>query len=260
MKVVKISPKRLIRLLIDRQYKVNSIINNQYAVLDILGFGSYGTTYLCRDLNSDRKVVLKQMTKSKKQKMIHDMYNNEVDILGELDHPNIPGFFDSFSYQSHSIIVMEYIEGINLDDLLFENKMKFNEQGALIFVRDLAAIVSYIHSKGVIHGDIRIPNVIYHDNKITLIDFGLASKWSTTAEYTCHPANSDFYDMGDFLLFLLYSDFDSAVKKKKMWTEELSLRPQTVNLLKRLLEIEAPYVTIKDAITDINRAIEACKR
>lgn len=99
------------------------------------------------------------MTKSKKQKTINEMYRKEVKILSELDHPNIPEIFDSFSFQDHSIIVMEYIEGINLEDLLFEHKITFNEHDSLILVRDLAAVVSYVHSKGVIHGDIRIPTL-----------------------------------------------------------------------------------------------------
>jgi serine/threonine-protein kinase len=67
----------------------------------------------------------------------------------------------------------------------------------------------------------------------------------------------DYYDLGEILLYLLYTTYSSKNKKALPWTEELSLEKETVYLLKRLLQIKEPYLNISEILTDLHAAHKA---
>ncbi|MDL4843181.1 serine/threonine protein kinase [Aquibacillus rhizosphaerae] len=258
--------KRGYRLLTDRRYKQGDLLAGKYLVKSALGMGSYGMTYLCINLERQQLCVIKQMTKSKKQKVIREQYNHETQILEHLNHPNIPTFFEQFIFEKNYFFSMEYIKGRNLEDVLFADKFSFTERGSLVLVRDLLNIVAYVHSMGIIHGDIRIPNVILQNDKPYIIDFGLAELFENPTETSKRDQKEkidllreDYFDIGDLLLFLLYSNYGTNVKKGRSWTEELTLHPQTTYFLKRLLNIREPYTHTLAAINDVNRAIVCLK-
>ncbi|MCT2537685.1 protein kinase [Aquibacillus koreensis] len=246
--------KRSYRLMIDRFFKKGTFINERYQVNDLLGVGSYGISYLCEQVEEGKVCVVKQMTRSKRKKRIAEVYRKETEILGQLNHPNIPTLMECFVQQDFLFFSMEYINGKNLEDKLFEEREQFSEKYSLTLVKELVNILDYIHRKGICHGDIRIPNVILTEGKVNLIDFGLAIRVSN--ENKVDLFREDFYDIGDFLLFLLYSNYKKDIKKRRPWTEELSLHPKTIHLLKRLLGIEQPYSFCRDITVDIEQAIE----
>ncbi|WP_112182043.1 MULTISPECIES: protein kinase [Paraliobacillus] len=250
------------RLLTDRRYNRGDLLADKYQVKLTLGMGSYGITYLCENIESEQLCVLKQMTKSKKKTIMHEQYKHETQILEQLDHPNIPMFYERFIFENNHFFSMEYIKGRNLEDILFTDKLKFKEREALLLIRNLLQIVAYVHSMGMIHGDLRIPNVILQNNKTYMIDFGLAELFQHTPgkgnlKKKTDLLREDYFDIGDLLLFLLYSNYSSNVKKGRSWTEELTLHPETTHCLKRLLSIEQPYSHTEAALDDINHTI-AC--
>ena len=67
----------------------------------------------------------------------------------------------------------------------------------------------------------------------------------------------DYYDLGEILLYLLYTTYSSKNKKALPWTEELSLEKETVYLLKRLLQINEPYSNTSEISTDLHAALKA---
>ena len=67
----------------------------------------------------------------------------------------------------------------------------------------------------------------------------------------------DYYDLGEILLYLLYTTYSSKNKKALPWTEELSLEKETVYLLKRLLQIKEPYSNTSEISTDLHAALKA---
>ena len=66
----------------------------------------------------------------------------------------------------------------------------------------------------------------------------------------------DYYDLGEILLYLLYTTYTSKNKKALPWTEELSLEKETVYLLKRLLQIKEPYSNTSEIAADLHAAIK----
>jgi serine/threonine-protein kinase len=67
----------------------------------------------------------------------------------------------------------------------------------------------------------------------------------------------DFYDLGEILLYVLYTTYASKSKKALPWTEELSLEKETVHILKRLLSIQEPYSDIKDISMDLQAVLKS---
>ncbi len=74
---------------LDKIYSANHLLNDRYQVEKVLGDGSYGIVYLCIEVNTKQKFVVKQLRKSKKKEN-QELYKQEISILRKLDHPSIP--------------------------------------------------------------------------------------------------------------------------------------------------------------------------
>lgn len=249
--------KRARQKILDHQYSINEILGERYKIEKVLQNGSYGIIYLCRDLKTGERCVVKQMRKSKRKENIEN-YAQETAILRLLNHKGIPALIDTFSYRDERFFSMEFVEGKNVEDTLFASKQKYTEKECVQIAKKLTAIVCYIHHKGVFHSDIRIPNVLLHNGDVYLIDFGLASNLHTDSKNQKQReqlAQDDFFDLGDFLLFLLYSSYEGEIKKGIPWTEELCLHPHTTLLLKRLLQITHPYKQCEEILADMEKSI-----
>lgn len=98
----------------------------------------------------------------------------EIDFLRSLDHPSIVKVYDHFTLDGNLFIVMELIEGINLEDYVRKNgPMPWKD--AIRMMRMLLDTMQYVHEHGIVHRDIKPGNVMVHPNKhITLLDFGVA--------------------------------------------------------------------------------------
>lgn len=249
--------KKTRQRMMDHQFQPGEVLAGRYDIEKVLQNGSYGIIYLCHDQKTGQTCVVKQMRKSKKKENAEN-YLQETAILKLLDHPGIPSLVATFSYESEQFFSMTFVEGKNVEDTLFATGQQYTEKECLAIVEQLTGIVCYIHDQGVFHGDIRIPNVLLHNGEIHLIDFGLANRLEADNVLNTQReklAQDDFFDLGDFLLFLLYSSYDKDIKKGRPWTEELHLELQTTLLLKRLLGITKPYQQCADILTDIRKAI-----
>lgn len=109
---------------------------------------------------------------------------------------------------------MQLIEGENIEELLFFQKQPFTELMALQLLSQLLGIVEYLHDRFIFHSDIRTPNIIINDGSLCLIDFGLAKQLTPeeTEEIKIRKQD-DFFDLGETLLFLLYSQYKGKKKK-----------------------------------------------
>lgn len=253
---------------VDVPIKKGTILKDQYSVLSVIGTGSYGMVYLCRDLKTKEKRVIKQLRPSKRRNRKEvELFKNEISILRSLHHQNVPLLYEYFSTDGSFFYVMSFIEGDNLEDQIFLNKKTFSETESLLFLAHLLELVADLHEKGIYHQDLRIPNILLKNKKPFLIDFGLSKQNLSidrtgsfhTEQQILEMKQQDYYDLGEILLYLLYTTYSSKNKKALPWTEELSLEKETVHLLKRLLGITELYSNTEDLSADLHAAIQVNK-
>lgn len=262
------------------RFRPDAVIAGRYRIMRKLGTGSYGTAYLCRDIRSGRRCVLKRVIPLRGGRVrAESIYDREIAILRRLDHPSLPKLYESFRAGEHMCFTMEYMEGMSLDRLLFEKGRRFTEKESLQLVLKLLSVVGYMHSVGIVHRDISISNVLLHGNVVQLIDVGLARELAGSQFEEPHPSDtdalrssgkryrrkihvaSDFYAIGQLLLCLLYSSFQVKETepileaRERGWEEELPLRPATIRLLRRLLRTETPYRNTGELRKDLRKLL-----
>ncbi|TCP57593.1 serine/threonine protein kinase [Tumebacillus sp. BK434] len=258
--------------LVDRPYAAGTVIHGRYTIEAVLGMGSYGITYLCRDAEANRRCVLKQVRPSKLgSNKGQPLYDYEIKVLQALDHPQIPKLLDRFTHERQLFFAMEHVSGRNLEDLIFDEGRTMCEPEALQVILELLDIVDYLHRKRLVHRDIRIPNVILQNGRLHLIDFGLARYLGDPATYIEEDLGayvwekqvkrevafkSDYWGLGHFLLFLLYTTFTASEQadEQATWEEELDLHPATQRLIRRLIQIDPPYENSAELRSDLQAA------
>jgi serine/threonine-protein kinase len=258
-----------------RWFRPGAVVRGRYEIIKSIGEGSYGLAYLCADRRKGGKpCVLKHVQPMRGgAARTEAVFQLETGMLIRLNHPRIPRLIEKFSYRGAFCFTMEYVPGVSLEKLLFEDDAAYGEAEALSLLRRLLDVVSDIHAEGVVHRDIRIANVILDGDRVNLIDFGLARDLASTAPFVPDDVEeddpmekklrrsvhitSDFYAMGHLMLFLLYSTFPDA-HTERAWEEELGgLHPLTRKLLRRLLLTEQPYASAAEVIADVEAAIDA---
>ncbi|MBT2757978.1 protein kinase [Mesobacillus foraminis] len=256
---------RIIKSLYDRPIKKGVLLGDSYIIEKCLGMGGYGITYQCVLKDTQDRYVLKQLRPSKSKRTYErERFKQEVELLRKINHKRIPNLVDYFMIDGQSYYVMNKIDAPNLEDLLFLQKSEFTELESLILANKLLSILDYLHENLIFHSDIRPPNVLVKDGEVFLIDFGLAKKISPKDIDIESRRQDDFFDLGECLLFLLYSQFKGKPSKKRSWLEELSIGKETENIIKRLLGINEVYSTTDHIREDLVKAIDCqgglCKR
>ena len=157
---------------------IGSLLNNRYQIIEELGFGGFGTTYLAKDTQTeDSWCAIKQLNPQRADiETAKKLFKREADTLLRLQQvPQVPKFIEYFEDNSSYYIVEEYIEGISLEDLLTE---PWNINNIIIFLWEILSILQLLHDKNIIHRDIKPSNLIQRqkDRKFTIIDFGAVKK------------------------------------------------------------------------------------
>ncbi|MGD1872318.1 MAG: protein kinase [Mastigocoleus sp.] len=164
---------------------IPTLLNNRYRVLETLGSGGFGDTYLAEDthLPSGRSCVIKRLKpfadRPQVYQMMQERFAREAAILEELGEGSdrIPKLYAYFVEGEHFYLVQELIEGVILTHKL-QLEGLFSESLVRDILTDILPVLDYIHGKGIIHRDIKPSNIIYRhkDNKPVLIDFGIAKE------------------------------------------------------------------------------------
>ncbi|MBX5456337.1 MAG: serine/threonine protein kinase [Thermogemmatispora sp.] len=159
----------------------NTLLHKRYIILRVIGQGGMGAVYQARDTKRGEICAVKEMSLSSvppsEQGKALENFLAEATILSRLSHPNLPAFTDFFSEGERHFLVMEYIDGKTLEELLEENGGPFSERRVLGWARQLCDVLEYLHSQQppVIFRDLKPGNIMLRrDGRIKLIDFGIA--------------------------------------------------------------------------------------
>ena len=277
--------------------QLSELFRHRYRVIKVLGEGGFGKTYLTEDADRlDSPCVIKQfapqVTGTAALRKATELFKHEARQLYELGehHSQIPRLDAYFEYGTSLYLVQEFIQG---DNLLTELKQKpYKEQQIRELLTDLLPVLDFIHTRNVIHRDIKPDNIIrrQQDRKLVLIDFGGAKRITQTnlaiqgtGLYTpgyapteqmsgrAIPA-SDLYALGVTCvrlltqclpIFNLYGEIDDdiydALSLEWLWRQHLQTMGVTISnelaaILDKLL-IHAPkerYQTAQEVLRDLN--------
>ncbi|GLI08477.1 putative serine/threonine-protein kinase YbdM [Paenibacillus tyrfis] len=242
------------------------LLAGTYEIVRSLGSGSYGLAYRCRDIRTGEHVVVKQ-SKPSKGELAERLLERETELLSGLKHPGIPGFRGSFRHRNRLCIAIDLIEGHTIEDLLFEQERPFSELESLRWIAKLMEIVGYVHDQGIVHLDVRIPNVILREERLYLIDFGLAKRIGEEAAESyadeelrkrrTPEVRSDLYAVGHLLLFLLYSSYQERPGQPPAdWQEELAVSGDVKHIIRRLLQVEPPYADTESFRFELDNTLQ----
>lgn len=144
-----------------------------YKNLIKIGQGGTGGVYTAYDVNTNESVAIKQMNLEEQPKK--ELIINEIIVMKESSHRNIVNFIDSYLLHGDLWVVMEYMEGGNLTDVVTYNVMTEDQIGAVC--REVLQGLVHLHSKGVIHRDIKSDNILLSmRGDIKLTDFGFCAQ------------------------------------------------------------------------------------
>ncbi|KAJ6261351.1 Serine/threonine-protein kinase [Drechslerella dactyloides] len=144
-----------------------------------IGQGASGGVYTAYRHGSNACVAIKQMNLEQQPKK--DLIINEILVMRESKHQNIVNFMDSFLVRGDLWVVMEYMEGGSLTDVVTFNLMTEGQISAVC--REVLQGLQHLHSKGVIHRDIKSDNVLLAlDGNIKLTDFGFCAQINETMQ------------------------------------------------------------------------------
>lgn len=148
---------------------------DKYELQEELGRGSFGTVYKAFDFNLDRIVAIKVLHPNLAYlPNLLEKFEQEARLSAQLSHNNIVPVYDYGQFEGQNFLVMAYMPGGSLRDLLLA-KGRLEEVEALQIFNDLIMGVKYAHSKGVVHRDLKPSNILFDDNGIAKItDLGFA--------------------------------------------------------------------------------------
>jgi serine/threonine protein kinase len=153
---------------------IGQTLNNRYEVTTRLGKGAMGTVYRAIDTQSERDVAVKVISSELAvDPAMLERFKREGEALRQLRHVNIVGFIDAFQYGELSIIVMEFVSGGSLYDLIKKGPLPI--ESAVQIALDLCDALIRAHRLKIIHRDIKPENILIdEDGTPKLADFGVA--------------------------------------------------------------------------------------
>jgi serine/threonine protein kinase len=159
----------------------SNTLNNRYRLDKKIGEGGFAHVFLATDLLLSRQVAVKVMEESQiKDKELLARFHKEAQAIAALDHPNILQIYDFGVVKGTPYLVMPYISGGSLSDLMKQCPLTLDEIG--VYLDQIGSALDYAHQRGIVHRDIKPSNLLVRPNgQLVLMDFGLVKQLQNAA-------------------------------------------------------------------------------
>lgn len=178
----------------------SQLFHDRYQIIKALGRGGFGVTFLAQDMGlpGEPLCVIKQLSPKVDNpaaiKRACERFEREAKILSQLgSHAQIPRLLDYFRLDGEFYLVQEYVRGYTLAREVKRHGPR-KESDVKKFLREVLPVLDFVHRQGVIHRDIKPPNLIRceDDGRLVLIDFGAVKEKIVGLEHTHRGATTQF--------------------------------------------------------------------
>lgn len=254
---------------------IGQLLDNRYRILQVLGGGAFGKTYLAADLRRPGypHCVVKQLRLLRPNptsvKNAHRLFKREAEMLQKLgNHPQIPRLLAYFEQGKQFYLVKEFTPGHPLTEEIFQEE-RLSEVRTLAILVEVLEVLTFVHAHRVIHRDIKPANLIrrQRDGRLVLIDFGSVKEivdlengqaartiaagtpaYMPMEQFYGNPQlNSDIYAVGmlsiqaltglssEELQKLRGSSKDEAIEGKVSWRHLVQVDPRFADIIDRMV-------------------------
>jgi serine/threonine protein kinase len=154
-----------------------AVLQQRYEIVRRIGAGGFGEVYLAKHRKFRQRVAVKKLRAAVASEAMREQFEKEAALLFGLSHRGLPKVVDAFSQEDGEFLVMEYVEGKDLAEVLQEQRGPVDLARVLAWADQILDALEYIHTRRppVIHRDIKPQNVkLCSDGRVVLLDFGLA--------------------------------------------------------------------------------------
>ncbi|MEO0646399.1 MAG: serine/threonine-protein kinase [Cyanobacteria bacterium J06650_10] len=177
---------------------IGTLLQNHYRVVQLLGQGGFGRTYLAEDQGRfNERCAIKEFVPIKGEDHFSDkatqLFQREASVLYQISHPQIPKFRATFEEGERLFLVQDYVDGPTFHEVLNQRRQQgrtFSEGEVKQFLKQILPVLAHIHAKGIIHRDISPDNIILRqqDQLPVLIDFGVVKEVVTRMQLEGAPS------------------------------------------------------------------------
>ena len=161
--------------------KVGDLIDGKYKILNEIGRGGMSTVYLAINEKANKPWAVKDVRKNgiSNRELVKQSLMVEINLLKKLKHKGLPSIVDIIDQQDNYLIVMDYIEGITLENIMQEEGVQPQEK-VVDWAIQLCDVLQYLHTRkpAIIYRDMKPSNIMLRsDGSVVLIDFGTAREF-----------------------------------------------------------------------------------
>ena len=240
---------------------LGTILRSRYKIVELVGQGGMGAVYRAEDLRLEgRQCAIKEIQLAAEAGFAaqsREQFHREASVLARLDHPNLPKVSDYFSEGGRDYLVMDFVAGRNLKEIMDEARRQgqfLKEKQVLTWAEQLCDALEYLHSQEppILHRDIKPANIrLTPGGTLKLVDFGLVKllvpndartitvlqgrgtiQYTPLEQYggdTGHTdIRSDIYSLGATLYHLLTNHPPADVKQRFLEPDSLP-SPRSLN-------------------------------
>ncbi len=165
------------------RYMIGKTLDQRYQIIKLLGQGGMATVYLAEDMQLVRKVAVKIPFPHTRQPFAQ-RFMKEAIMLAKMSHEHIVNIYDAKIDQNIHFLVMDYVDGASMDQLL-KNKRLLLVRDVLQIILQVCRGLSYMHNEKIIHRDLKPANILLSKSgNVKISDFGIARQLASETKLT----------------------------------------------------------------------------